>query len=188
MGREIRRVPPNWEHPKGEFARLDGWKEEYKPLYDRNYQSAAEEWIREFDDYRTNPKEAENRATYPYYWDWNGMPPDKDSYVPYDPTDESLCTWWQCYETVSEGTPVSPPFATAEELIDYLATHGDFWEQRRARDGRRPLNLSSREAVSRFVLGTGWAPSMVSVHDASGVRTATGIEAMELLRSGKDES
>lgn len=188
MGREVRRVPPNWEHPKEWVMRPKGLVEEFKPLYGRSYEADAEEWIREFDDYRTNPEHAEDRAAHPYYWDWNGMPPDRDSYVPYDAADKSLCTWWQCYETVSEGTPVTPPFATADELIDYLSTHGDFWEQRRARDEGRPLNPSSREAVSRFVLEGGWAPSMVAIHTASGVRTAEGIEAGELLRSGKEES
>jgi hypothetical protein len=31
---------------------------------------------------------------------------------------------WQLWETVSEGSPVTPVFATAEELIDHLATVG----------------------------------------------------------------
>jgi hypothetical protein len=40
MGREIRRVPPNWEHPKD----ADG---NYKSMYDWEYETAAREWLRD---------------------------------------------------------------------------------------------------------------------------------------------
>ncbi len=38
--------------------------------------------------------------------------------------------WFQVYETVSEGTPVTPPFATLEELSRYLYTHGCKWDDK----------------------------------------------------------
>lgn len=57
--------------------------------------------------------------------------------------------WWQVWETVSEGSPVTPAFETPEELIDYLVENGD--------GGYGPA--PSREAASRFVLGSGWVPS-----------------------------
>lgn len=48
MGREIRRVPPNWQHPKytaensGIYSSRIG---RYMPLYDRPYIEAITEWI-----------------------------------------------------------------------------------------------------------------------------------------------
>jgi len=76
-------------------------------------------------------------------------------------------TWFQAYETVSEGTPVTPPFATQEELIDYLATRGDFWDQHRG-EGPWP-----RENARKFVLGSGWAPSMIVTTGPAGVDIKT---------------
>lgn len=37
MGREIRRVPPNWEHPKNDKG--------YIPMYDQEFTAAAREWL-----------------------------------------------------------------------------------------------------------------------------------------------
>jgi hypothetical protein len=37
MGREIRRVPPDWQHPKDE----DG---DHIPLFDESFRAAAQEW------------------------------------------------------------------------------------------------------------------------------------------------
>jgi hypothetical protein len=73
--------------------------------------------------------------------------PDPADYLPvFDvPADE---LGWCLYETVSEGTPVSPVFATADELIEHLATHGQDWAQ-------KPMR---REAAEALVRG-GWAPS-----------------------------
>ena len=39
------------------------------------------------------------------------------------------------YETVSEGTPVSPVFETKAELVEYLVRHGDYWDQSRGDGG-----------------------------------------------------
>ena len=40
MGREIRRVPPNWDHPKQE-----GWSDgRMQPMYDQTFEQAAAEW------------------------------------------------------------------------------------------------------------------------------------------------
>jgi hypothetical protein len=52
---------------------------------------------------------------------------------------------WQVWETVSEGSPVSPVFVTAELLIDWLANEEGY----------------SLVAARNFVLDTGWAPSAV---------------------------
>lgn len=98
--------------------------------------------------------EAYDVSEYKYYAEWNGDAPEIAYYLP--KRAEGEATWLQLYETVSEGTPVSPPFATPEELIEYLVQNGDFWDQLR---GDAPY---SREAAERIVRG-GWAPSGISV-------------------------
>lgn len=63
---------------------------------------------------------------------------------------------WQVWETVSEGSPITPVFATADELIDHLATVGTVWDQRR---GDGPWRRAAAESFVR----SGWAPSGVVV-------------------------
>ena len=54
---------------------------------------------------------------------------------------------WQLWETVSDGSPVSPVFETADELINYLVEDG-----------------YSVKASRKFVLDDKWCPSMVIVN------------------------
>ena len=121
MGREIRRVSKDWEHPKGYAGR----KNNYQPMFDKTYKEAADEWVKGF-------KEYEPTEDCPYYWDFYGPTPDEQHYKPEstNPMDH-----FQAYETVSEGTPVSPVFDSLEKLRDYLVEHGDFWDQRRKNGG-----------------------------------------------------
>jgi hypothetical protein len=72
---------------------------------------------------------------------------------PYHPQDKEA-TWFQAWETVTEGTPVTPPFATTDESVDYLATRGDFWDQER---GDGPWD---RKSAEEFVKA-GWAPTLI---------------------------
>lgn len=57
---------------------------------------------------------------------------------------------WQLWETVSEGSPISPVFATAEELATWMT------------ENRCTVNgpMSSYDAALRFVQA-GWAPSFM---------------------------
>ena len=65
------------------------------------------------------------------------------------------------YGTVTEGTPVSPPFETPEELAAYLSKHGDFWDQKRLRDGDdRLVVIPSYDDALKFVTG-GWSPTAI---------------------------
>lgn len=186
MGREVRRVPENWEHPKeGRYNyRLGRHEEVFKPLFDRDYDSESREWVEgciawsrgEHED----QEKYENAPEFKYYWEYAGNPPDSNDHVPYDRDDESLCTWWQAYETVSEGTPVSPPFATAEELIDYLSTHGDFWEQSRAEEEGRAVRPSRRETVRKFVECGHALSGAITTGPDKQVVALTGIDAVDL--------
>ncbi len=153
MGREIRKVPPNWQHPKQDSGRND----HHQPLYDEQYKAAADDWKRRFAEFYANGKDKEHDCE---FWDWDDTPPKKEYYREY--SDEEG-TWFQAYETVSEGTPVSPPFATQQELADYLAANGDFWDQDRRRTGLSSMDCKpwGKENAQRFVFGGGYMPSMV---------------------------
>jgi len=145
MGREIRRVPA-------------GWSKE-NPHYDRSWREAVAEWKAGYAEWEAAPQ------TDCEWWDWAGPPPTghEDCYRP-DWTDAER-THYQLYETVSEGTPVTPAFATEDELIDYLVAHGDYWDQRRRRAGHSsmPCDPWPRDQAETFVRGGGWAPSMAIV-------------------------
>lgn len=168
MGREIRKVPANWKHPqrgkdKDTYARGGP-----QPMFDKNFDDKFAEWLVDFDRFRANGLTDDQREYYPRgLADWlqdEGSPPDPAYYRPWGDED---ATWFQVWETISEGTPVTPPFATENELVDYLARHGDEWDQKRG-DGPWP-----RKAAENFVK-SGWAPTMI-VADGKIYTASTGF-------------
>ena len=154
MGRELRRVPVNWEHPRDVFGQL-------QPLYDRAYEDAAKEWLARFMAYRPEDHNGE------YYWDYAGPPPDKHYYRP--AWTEAEATHFQVYETVTEGTPVSPVLPTRETVAEWLQRPGKYQGYRKA----------AAEAFAR----DGWAPSGVLV---PGLGWMDGMEGLSLL-ANKEE-
>jgi hypothetical protein len=76
--------------------------------------------------------------------DWE-HPKENGKYVPMSEYDEKhICDceycsvnenaipkgdWYQLYEGVSEGTPLSPAFSTKEELINWLKNNKDYWDK-----------------------------------------------------------
>lgn len=127
-------------------------------MYQRDFSEAMEEWYCGWKKWQAAPDPEAEGCT---YWEWAGSPPDPEYYQNGIKAEDR--TWYQVYETVSEGTPVSPPFATQEELAQYLAEHGDFWDQKRIAEGRQSgLAGWGIEAARKFV-GCGWAPSGVVV-------------------------
>lgn len=149
MGREIRKVPADWQHPKAEKyvpskdpRGESEWveTEHYRPLYDRDYESAAQEWLTEFDQWRagTHPHQMPDIK---YFWDYSNVP-DEETCRARKWTDEEA-THYQIYETVTEGTPVSPVFASLQELVEWCVGQG-----------------YSRHAAERFA-EQGWVPSMI---------------------------
>lgn len=165
MGREIRRVPPDWGHPK--ISKPD-WRtnsivESFQPLFDRSFTVEAREWMNAAIawDNNTGPDCAEHKLSHPFYWQWSGNPPDPKYYRPDWP--EGTATHYQVYETVSEGTPVTPHFATKAELVDWLVEHGDAWDVIRTAEGKQMSAKWEREHAETFVEQE-WAPSMVLVN------------------------
>lgn len=163
MGREIRRVPPDWKHPKDTGYRQKG----FLPMHDSPFDPAMDKWIEA--RRKWNADEDPDRDKHPMaYHEWAGGPPNPEYYRP--AWQEETRTAYQVYETVSEGTPVSPVFATKDELIQWLVNDG-----RGMGIGGKQQKLS-REAAERFVEAA-WAPSMVV--DASGIHEGAAIYEKE---------
>ena len=133
MGREVRRVPADWQHPKDEFTG------KYRPLYpgDR-YLPRATEFM-----------EKANSEGLQEAIDSCGQAPDVNDYMPnWEP---EICTHYMMYEDTSEGTPISPAFATPEELARWLADTGA---------SAFGYDTATYEQWLRVARG-GWAPSAV---------------------------
>lgn len=156
MSREVRRVPANWQHPTYRTERWGrGIIETWHPLFDRDFAKEAAEWDEQFAAWQRGerPEGAEKYADMSFD-KWHGERPDPAWYVPYDVNGD--LPWWQMYETVSEGTPVSPAFATAEELIEHLSTVGEVHEG-------EPEGAWPRERAEKFVLSERWFPSFIGI-------------------------
>ena len=135
-------------------------------MYDRPYIEALNEWFAEHESWERGEHKGlieygHTKDEFPHFANYGGNAPDVDSYRPAWKPEEM--TWYQVYETVSEGTPVTPPFATQEELIEYLVENGDFWDQKRRAEGCEDMACGpwKREVAEHFVRGSGWAPSFV---------------------------
>jgi hypothetical protein len=119
MGREVRRVPADWKHPKE--------RGHYTPLFEGPFEQRAAEWdegnakwaqglISDWSGgWKPKPDDIETET----YADWIGERPKPEDYMPTFP--EGTATHYMMYETCTEGTPISPAFATPEELAHWLA-------------------------------------------------------------------
>jgi hypothetical protein len=169
MGREVRRVPANWQHPQ------DG--RGYIPLLGGSFAKELAEWdegsarwdagfIRDYskglDVVAWKPRDADTVSD--TYAEYSGDRPDADEYMPDWP--ESERTHLQMYEDTTEGTPISPVMATPEELARWLADNNA-----NAFAGQTASYESWLATIKR-----GWAPSAVSV---DGGPLVSGVSAME---------
>lgn len=151
MGREIRRVPQGWEHPRYNSPKYFGETafqgDRYHPLFDRDYDIACIEWIEGLAQWQAGTHEDQTKynVSGQYYWEWNGNPPDEMYHRSkgYETLFNGPADFYQVYETVSEGTPTSPIFETLPEMVEWLISEG-----------------YSKEAAEAFTEG-GYAPSMV---------------------------
>ena len=183
MGREVRRVPPNWDHPQRN-PHFDTYRHGgYQPMWDEHIDDAMARWLKDFDRMRAGDLTDFERLVYTSgnpFAEWledEGTPPSAHLHRPWR---DDEATWFQVWETVSEGTPVTPPFATQAELVDYLVEHGDFWQQKRWKEGDRFMQPEppgySREAAEAFVMGSGWVPSMIVTRTDDSVTITSGID------------
>lgn len=152
MGREVRRVPADWQHPKKHtFDHRGQWVERYDPLLDGDWAQAAKEWDEE--------REKWERGEFPDYTSeecrsmpfdqYSGRRPYSLDYMP-QWTDAER-THLMMYEDTSEGTPISPAFETPEELARWLVDN---------KASSFGSDTGSYEGWLRVARG-GWAPSMV---------------------------
>lgn len=98
MGREVRMVPANWQHPKDKSGK-------YIPLFGHSFAREAANW-----DVESAKWNAGERPDYPR--------PVESDYMPDWPREQR--THFQMYECTSEGTPISPVMETAEQLARWL--------------------------------------------------------------------
>ena len=129
MGRELRKVPADWEHPRRENGT-------YQPMYETYYGDAFNDWMKEHIQWQegTHPELIRNpclKKKYPFYTMYYGNPPRVEYYQTIKYTDDEL-THIQLYETTSEGTPISPVFhkSNLDELCEWAennaTTFADF--------------------------------------------------------------
>lgn len=122
MGREVRRVPADWQHPKHWTGGMRGPEERYKPLFPgHRYQDAVDAWddglaAWKRGEYPEYADPAECQAT--TYEQYSGQRPHRDDYMPNWPAEQR--THLMMYEDTTEGTPISPAFETPEELARWL--------------------------------------------------------------------
>lgn len=118
MGREVRRVPADWKHPRN--------KDGYVSLHDgltkdtREWDEGASQWAKGLRKVYKGGWEPHGE-TYSYE-EYAGHRPVPEEYMPDWPSEQR--THLMMYETTSEGSPISPAFATPEELARWLYENG----------------------------------------------------------------
>jgi hypothetical protein len=127
MGREVRRVPATWDHPrnaKGDYIPLhDGFTkclESYKEDALQWALGNQRDWFTAGDERKYKPRGADSDGM--PFEEWDGPMPVADDYMPDWPDAER--THLQMYEDTTEGTPISPVMPTPEALARWLADHG----------------------------------------------------------------
>ncbi len=128
-------------HSPDGWLNNDGTRDNPVPL--TVYGPDAESIEREF--FPANVSEIQDAVPYE---DDAGMRPTSEDYMPdFDEPEDAL--GWCLYETVSEGTPVTPVFATANDLVEHLCSIGQDWDQ-------GPMRRASAESIVRigFTMGS----------------------------------
>lgn len=90
-------------------------------------------------------------------------PEAKAAHEAWESTEPPAGDGYQMWETVSEGSPISPVFATAAELAAYLVQHPKGADRE-----------TSFETWMKFIEGPGWAPSMIM----AGGKLMSGVEGV----------
>lgn len=113
MGREVRRVPADWRHPlyTEETAPHSRAVGRYIPMLDGGYAEDAADFLE-----KANAEGLQGAI------DYYGEAPKQENYMPDWPDEQR--THFMMYENTSEGTPISPAFATPEELARWLCDTG----------------------------------------------------------------
>ena len=158
--REIRRVPKDWQHPKD--ARGN-----YLALYDKTHDEALVDYDNDRADWDADNDGVRSQAREWGYTDfdkWHGPPTDKEYCRP---AFDAEPTHYQIYQTVSEGTPTSPVFASLDKMVAWLIGEG------------------YSEHAAKMFARDGWAPSMMASLD-KGV-SGIGIHSLDWVNEESDQ-
>ena len=144
MGREVRMVPKDWEHPKRESG-------DFIALHDSDFIACTDDWNKECARWNAGeyPDYVSEDSKKMSYEEWAGGKPEEEDYMPTFP--EGTATHCMMYETTTEGTPISPAFESPEQLARWL------YENEASSFGSR---TASYESWLRVAKG-GFACSMV---------------------------
>lgn len=124
MSREVRKVPANWQHPAD--GHYSNGEVRYDPLFDgATFEAKAAEWDNSAAQWARGefPTDADEACRALSFEQWDGPRPDPAHYMPLWADSER--TYFMMYETTSEGTPISPAFATKEELARWLVDQNE---------------------------------------------------------------
>jgi hypothetical protein len=144
MGREARRVPAAWKHPRdavGRFIPLSDHFNRDVVRWDEEARHWNEGFYRLGKDGEWTPRGPEEPGTFE---EWNGPRPRRDEYMPDWPEPER--THYQMYENTTEGTPISPVMTSPQALAHWLADRA---------------SAASYEEWLGMIEGTGAAPDAV---------------------------
>jgi len=126
MGRKIRMVPPNWQHPKdakGNYIPLRNGFAQAETEWNEGYaawqRGEIEDWLPENHGPTKWKPKTEAALKCASFSEWRGGRPSPDEYMP--AFADGSATMLMMYEDTSEGTPISPAFKTPEELARWLA-------------------------------------------------------------------
>lgn len=89
-----------------------------------------------FDDTYRQDEELKILKGYYTHADYAGEPPmypNPENYMP------ETGPWYQLYQTVSEGSPLTPPFPTLEELGNWLENNKDYWDRTWSKEAVKDL-------------------------------------------------
>jgi len=125
MGREVRRVPKDWQHPRDRYGDLI-------PLFDGDHETACQEWL---DNcilwaHGNHPAQEDDfNRTIQFYWQYSNCPEvawdDRGGHMYEKPRTD--LTHYQLYENTTEGTPKGPVFETLDEVCEHAAEHATFF-------------------------------------------------------------
>lgn len=198
MGLEIRKVAAEWEPPTQDkrhvfhredrihpYTPNDDWKT-WRPHYDEDWLSAWRKWQFERVLWHLKRPVVWLCTMMGIFWlksygwpRWDeGTYPDNNcdepKWMAYRPKwSKKERTHLQLYETVSEGTPLSPPMPDIESLAKWCSENKGIWNS--------TDNMTYEDWIA-FCRSGGWAPSLMIT---PGVGVETGVEF--IVRTEKDK-
>lgn len=123
MGREVRKVPAGWKHPKNgdgnDIPLFGGSFKEDLAEWEEGFSQWEKGFVKDWANVGWRRREADDSPTFE---EWAGPKPEEKDYMPDWPASER--THLQMYETCTEGTPISPVMETPEKLARWLADNG----------------------------------------------------------------